>query len=761
MSYTICIAASQAYTPAACQYPNPAASSYDHEKSRPVSEKIALKSPDGKIELTVNIGDEISYSVSQSGVIVLDRSRIGMDLADGTKFGVTPKLVSKKIAVINNVIEAQFYRFNKFTDNCQELNLKFKGDYGVIFRVYDDGVAYRFYSMIGHDIDVSGELAEFNFDKDYLSYLAHSKGKKEQFAMSFQNFYSVKPFSEADTRLAFLPSTVDLGNGRKITITESDLESYPGMFLKVDSLPNKDINGSKYSLKGVFAPMPAELERTPKRFQEYVKSRSSILARVRGTRSFPWRILAITEKDTQLPVNNLVYALASPNRIGDCSWVKPGKVAWDWWNDCGLYDVDFKAGVNMDTYKYFIDFASRFGIEYIVLDAGWYNTSEGDLFKVVPELDLPVLVAYGKSKNVEIVLWAVLKVLDDQLEQACKYYSDLGIKGFKVDFLDRDDQMAVDMVYRVAEAAARHKLMLDFHGFYKPTGINRTFPNVVNFEGVFGLEELKWSTEKVMPEYDVTLPFIRMMAGPVDYTPGAMRNATKKDFAPIYSNPMSQGTRCHQLATYIVFDSPFTMLCDSPTLYEQNKECTEFIASIPMQYEETKILAGELAQYIVTARRHEQGCCTKSQCNNSQTAKSRCECEKSAESQCKCEKSEKSRCNNTKSAKSDCNCTESTKSQCECEKSDCKQCSEGAAPRAYGDAIWTIGGLTNWTARDIEIDLTFLEDGKTYTAIIFKDGPNAERQGADYAVERHTVNRNTKLKIHLASGGGFAIRIEP
>ena len=730
---------------------------------------LSVKSPDGKIVTNIYIDTLLSFSVKQDGVSVLERSCIGMKLSDGTEFGKSPKLVSKKVRVVNEVVNAQFYRFSKFNDNFQEIDLKFKGGYGVAFRIYNEGVAYRFHSEIDHEIEIAAETAEFNFDKDYLTYLAHSKGKKEQFFMSFQNFYSVKPLSEADTRLAFLPATVDLGGGRKLTITESDLESYPGMFLQVNrpdesnsgvssanvnsstlnsanvnsaTANNANVNSStkkpagenitngnptasasgqmsgKYSLTGVFAPIPSGLERNAKRLQEVVTGRSNILAKVNGNRTFPWRVLAITEKDTQLPVNNMVYALASPNRIGDCSWVKPGKVAWDWWNDWGLYNVGFKAGINQETYKYFIDFASRYGLEYVVLDEGWYNPAKGDLMTVVPELDLKELVEYGKGKNVGIVLWSVLKVLDDQLEEACKYYSELGIKGFKVDFLDRDDQVAVDMVYRVAGAAARHKLMLDFHGFYKPTGINRTFPNVVNFEGVFGLEELKWSTEKVMPEYDVTLPFIRMMAGPVDYTPGAMRNATKKDFVPIYSNPMSQGTRCHQLATYIVFDSPFTMLCDSPTLYEQNKECTEFIASIPMVYDETRILDGELAQYIITARRHE-----------------------------------------IPSAKGTApgNATEATPGYATGAPAGNAQNYVRISPADKTQTIWTVGGLTNWTARDITLDLSFLEAGKTYKVILFKDGINAEKQGADYTVEKLTVDRNTKLKIHMASGGGFAV----
>ena len=336
-----------------------------------------------------------------------------------------------------------------------------------------------------------------------------------------------------------------------------------------------------------------------------VVERADYMAKTKGTRSYPWRIWAVTEKDTDMPVNNLVYALASPNRIGDCSWVKTGKVAWDWWNDWGIYNVDFKAGINMDTYKYYIDFAADNRIEFVVLDEGWYNPGKGGMLTVIPELDLEELVRYGKSKGVDLILWTVFNVLDDQLEEACRKYSEMGINGFKVDFLDRDDQTAVEMAYRIAEMTAKYKLTLDLHGFYKPTGLNRTYPNIINYEAVFGMEEMKWSSvKKDMMEYDVTMPYIRMMAGPVDYTPGAMRNASKKDFKDIYYNPMSQGTRCHQLAAYVVHDSPLTMLADNPTIYKREQECTDFIVSIPNKgIMETRVLQGKMGEFIVTARK--------------------------------------------------------------------------------------------------------------------------------------------------------------
>lgn len=303
------------------------------------------------------------------------------------------------------------------------------------------------------------------------------------------------------------------------------------------------------------------------------------------------------------------------------------------------------------------------------------------MLTVIPELDLTELIAYGKSKGVEIVLWTVFNVLDSQLEAACKKYADMGIKGFKVDFLDRDDQTAVEMVYRIAEMTARYKLTLDLHGIYKPTGINRTYPHIINFESVFGMEEVKWTDIKNnMPLYDVTFPYIRMMAGPVDYTPGAMRNATKADWRAMYYTPASMGTRCHQLAAYIVHDSPFTMLCDAPTNYLNEQECVDFIASLPVEVDSTFIASGELGKYIVTVRKK--------------------------------------------------------------------------------DVNWYIGGMTNWDERDVQLDFSFLPEGMSYTAVLFKDGVNANKQAEDYRKETIRIDKDSRLTLHLASGGGFAMKLE-
>lgn len=634
--------------------------------------KYVLSSPDGTLKVEISAGNELAYQVMHGNDTILSHSNIGLVLENGTIVGKTPRITGERRRKIKDNIESPFYRFKEFVATGNELDLKLKGGFGIIFRAYNEGVAYRFYTTQSSDIIIKEEQAEFNFKEDYTAYLPYTTNDKKPMAMAYQNVYDIIPLSKAQPKLAFLPVTVDCGSV-KLTLLESDLEAYPGMFVQSQQ--------GKYGLKGVFAPYPAKTDFYPWRKQEYVTETTDFISRSRGSRSYPWRVLAITEKDTDMPVNNLVYALASPNRIGDTSWIKTGKVAWDWWNDWNLKGVPFKAGINMDTYKYYIDFASRNGLEFIVLDEGWYDPKSGDMLTVIPELDLTELIAYGKSKGVEIVLWTVFNVLDSQLEAACKKYADMGIKGFKVDFLDRDDQTAVEMVYRIAEMTARYKLTLDLHGIYKPTGINRTYPHIINFESVFGMEEVKWTDIKNnMPLYDVTFPYIRMMAGPVDYTPGAMRNATKADWRAMYYTPASMGTRCHQLAAYIVHDSPFTMLCDAPTNYLNEQECVDFIASLPVEVDSTFIASGELGKYIVTVRKK--------------------------------------------------------------------------------DVNWYIGGMTNWDERDVQLDFSFLPEGMSYTAVLFKDGVNANKQVEDYRKETIRIDKDSRLTLHLASGGGFAMKLE-
>ena len=626
-----------------------------------------LSSPDGRLNVEVSAsGSDVAYKLLFNKSVLMRDCKAGLDISSS---GRPVSFISSQKRKVNEGIESPFYRYSSFRNECNEINIKTNKEWNIIFRVYNDGIAYRFYSNTNNRVIINNEKADFSFVKDGTSYLAYTTNEKNPTAMAFQNIYTVKPLSQQRKQLAFLPVTVDCGTA-KVTLMESDLEAYPGMF----------VEPSGTTLKGVFAHYPKKMGFYPWRKQEYVAEHENYIAVTDGNRTYPWRVIAVTDKDTSMPENNLVYALASPNRIGDTAWISAGKVSWDWWNDWNLKGVPFKAGINMDTYKYYIDFASKNGLQYIILDEGWYESKSGDMLHSIPEINIPELIAYGNKKGVGIVLWTVFNVLDENLETICKKYSDMGIKGFKVDFMDRDDQTAVEMAYRIASVTAKYHLILDYHGFYKPTGMNRTYPNILNIESVFGMEEMKWNEDKKdMPMYDVTFPYIRMMCGPVDYTPGAMRNSSREDYRPVYNNPMSMGTRCHQLATYIVFDSPFTMLADAPSNYRGNEDCVDFISSLPDEIDYTKVLSGEIGKYIVTARKK--------------------------------------------------------------------------------DFNWFVGGMTNWDERDVTVDLSFLDKGVNYTAVLFKDGVNANKNAEDYEKDTILVNSERTLKIHLSSGGGFVMRL--
>ena len=561
-----------------------------------------VTSPNGKNEVTVD--DGLMMTVAHAGKTIVS---IKADQAyqlfpywenNVPTLGKYNSHVGKKkyagIKRMAETIQAPFYRQKKIQMKGNQMDLKLANGFGLQVRAYDEGVAYRFYNTNKKVTVITTETAEFCFPEDSKAWLAYSTNNEKPFAMAFQNYYDETLLSKAQDKYAFLPTTVDVGDV-KVTILESDLRAYPGMFLKADG----------HILKASFAKYPKKMAYYPWRGMSYVEETEDFMAKSTGARSYPWRVLAITENDTEMPVNNLVYALAEPNQIGDTSWIKPGKVAWDWWNDWNLKGVDFKAGINTRTYEYYIDFAAKNHIPYVVLDEGWYDSSKGDIMNPIADIDLQGLIDYGKAKGVSIVLWTVFNVLDEHLIEACEKYTKMGIKGWKIDFMDRNDQTAVEMAKRLAKTCAQYQLFVDYHGYFAPTGMNRTYPNILNYEGVFGMEEARWAKKDTdMPKYDVTFPYIRMMAGNVDFTPGAMRNGTKENWVECYQNPVSMGTRCHQLACYVIHDSPFTMLCDAPTNYEREQACVDIITSIPDTFEDTKIIKGVIGSYIISARRN-------------------------------------------------------------------------------------------------------------------------------------------------------------
>ncbi|MBR5703390.1 MAG: glycoside hydrolase family 97 catalytic domain-containing protein [Bacteroidales bacterium] len=562
-----------------------------------------LQSPSGELKVEVAAGKTLTWSVEMNGTRVLQPSTVSMALEDGTVFGKDMKSVKSQRASVNRTVTPVVYRQEKVQDAYNQLTLKLK-EYSVVFRAYDGGAAYRFVAARKAPFNVAAEQAEFNLGQDARGYIPYTRKRADniecQFFTSFESLYSHIRLSEWESdRLAFLPVTLDVADGMKVCITESDLLNYPGMYLS-----NQDKDAS---MEAVFAPYPKDIEQGGHNLlQGLVRTRENYIARAAASEAFPWRIVIVAKEDKDLLTCDLPWLLGrEPAKDLDFSWVKPGKVAWDWWNAWNIYGVDFKSGVNNDTYKYYIDFASKNGIEYVILDEGWAVNKKADLFQVVPEIDLPKLCKYAEKKNVGLILWAGYWAFNKDMERACREYSEMGVKGFKVDFMDRDDQPMVDFYRRAAETAAKYHLILDFHGAFKPAGLQRTWPNVVNFEGVFGLENAKnpGKVEKDFVNYELTIPFVRLVAGPSDYTQGAMRNATKRNFRYVSSEAMSQGTRCRQLAEYVIFDAPLTMLCDSPSNYLQEKECLSFIAGVPTVWDETLALEGKAEEYVAIARR--------------------------------------------------------------------------------------------------------------------------------------------------------------
>ena len=662
-------------------------------------QSLTLASPDGRLVAHIWTDDVVvHYYVYLGDIQLLRPSLIDIEHSQGGKTfdALTVRKVTRR--TIDETVASPFTRQATMRNHCNELTLHLKEGLSLVFRAYNEGIAYRFV-WEGKPGRVNKEKVDYNFYGDWTVTVPYVKfdslryeeqyrpsfenhytkltlHREVQYSTSFESQYTTLPLSQLDqSRLCFLPLMVHCDNGVKVCITESALLDYPGLYLHG--------TGGR-PLVGDHAPLPRRVEQGGhNNLQLLVRERKDYIAEMDRGKVFPWRIMMVGT-DTEIAMNNLSYLLAEPSRVDDISWIKPGKVAWEWWNCFNISGVDFPAGVNNDTYKHYIDFASKYGIEYVILDEGWAVNGEADLFQVVPEIDLPMLVQYAKERNVGIILWAGYYAFERDMERVCKHYSQMGIKGFKIDFMDRDDQLAVDFYRRAAEMCAKHHLLVDFHGAFKPAGFTHTYPNVLNFEGVFGLEQMKWAPTTVdQMRYDCEIPFIRQAAGPMDYTQGAMLNGGKWNYHPCWMEPMSQGTRCHQLALYIVLESPLNMLCDSPTHYDREPDYTRFVAEIPTVWDETRVLQGEVGEYIVTARRK----------------------------------------GNT----------------------------------------WYIGGITNWTERDVEIDFEELQSDSatqplSYSVTLYTDGINAHRKGSDYKLSTFHSPLST-LKVHLAPGGGFVIKI--
>jgi len=554
-----------------------------------LGEEYVLVSPGGKTRVVVTLDKKAGILAA---CYFLDKAMttlgpIGMETGDGKILGSSAKVRTVNRRSVDEWITPVVAQKRKqISDRFAEMEILFREPFRLVFRAYDDGVAYRIKTDIDGEIEVKSEQAAFSFPADEKLFIPTDVSMFTHSERSYQNL-SLSEISP-DT-LSSVPFMVDRKDGVKILITESDLEDYPGLYVF-------GTNGNTLNVK--FPPYVLT--------EKLVRDRNirpvtvaGYIAKTRGTRYFPWRVIAFAAEDRDIIGNDIVYRLASPCRLDDTSWIKPGKVAWDWWNANNNKGVPFRSGVNNDTYRYYIDFASQYGLQYIILDEGWSKPS--DLFEMNPSVNVPELCKYAQSKGVDIILWCLWNALDKDLDKALDQFKAWDVKGIKVDFMQRDDQAMVNYYWKISKAAAEHHLLVDFHGAYKPCGLERTYPNMLTREGVKGLEHNKWSAD-ITPDHDCTLPFIRMFAGPMDYTPGAMRNSEENNFKADFNRPMSQGTRCHQLGLYVVFESPLQMLADAASAYLREKECMEFLSAVPSVWDETKPLAGKVGDYVAVAR---------------------------------------------------------------------------------------------------------------------------------------------------------------
>ncbi len=637
------------------------------------ADTLRLHSPSGKISVHVWMNKQLQYEVLMGDKVIVEPSAIDFLLNKNRSLSANNSIQSSAIKKVNEQIISPVPEKRKLiADVYNQLSVAFKQPYKVEFRAYDDGVAYRIQTQFKDTILVDNEVAEIRFPGTPSAWFPQVQKREDAdiFHTSFEEEYPLRKLDSIPAGvMGYSPVLVSLESGVKIGLTESDLYDYPGMFIG-------GTGGAAF--KGVFAPYPLQEESTGGLYPELkVTKRADYIAKTAGTRSFPWRAFLISAQDKELPGNDLVYRLAPPSRIGDASWVKPGKLTDEWIIDINLFNVPFKAGLNTASYKFYIDFAKRFGFDRIMMDAGWSDNN--DLFKINPNINMDTLVAYAKQQGIKLSMWTLSMTLERQLDSALAQFRKWGVDFIMTDFMDRDDQRMVNFYYRVARACAENKIMIMYHGAFPPKGFNRTYPNAVAREGVLGSEFDTWSG-RVTPGHDVTLPFTRMLAGGFDYEPGILNNTIQKIPRPVAGFTFSPGTRCHQLAMFIVYDNVMQIFSGNPSEGMREPEFMQLLGGLPTAWDETIILDAKVGEYIISARK--KG-------NN-----------------------------------------------------------------------WFVAGMNDWTEKDTTIKLDFLGSG-SYKATICMDGVNADRYAADYIIQKDVpVQNNDEMKIHLAPGGGFLIRLD-
>jgi len=627
---------------------------------------IDLVSPDGNIKVAVTIADKIYYTISGGGKELLTKNHMALELSKGVTLGTNPRLLNVSRSKGDEVIKPYVpLKYSAVTNQYNSVVLSFKGDYKVEFRAFQDGVAYRFITSKKGDIEVVNEDFTVNFADDYLLHLQQTAGFKTSSEEEYSHIQASSWALEAN--MSSLPVLIDTKETYKVLISESGLLDYPGMFLK---------STGKNGATGTFSKCPLEFGADGDRSLKFTKM-ADYIAKTSGSRDFPWRYFLITKDDKQLIENTMTLKLAPKSAIDDLSWLVPGQASWEWWNDASPYgpDVNFVSGYNLATYKYYIDFASKYGIRYIVMDEGWARSTT-DPYTPNPDVDVKEIIRYGKEKNVSVILWLTWLTVHNNMG-VFKTFNEWGVKGVKIDFMDRSDQWMVNYYENVVKEAAKHHIFVDFHGAFKPAGMEYKYPNLISYEGVRGLEQM----EGCKPANSIYLPFIRNAVGPMDFTPGAMINMQPEVYRAARPNAAGMGTRVSQLAMYVVFESGLQMLADNPTLYYKSADCTEFISHVPTTWDETKALAATVGQFVVVAKR----------------------------------KADK----------------------------------------------WFVGGLNDQSEREITIDFSFLENGKSYTMTYFEDGINAGRQAMDYRKKTIQVKAGDKFTFRMARNGGFAAGLEP
>ena len=637
------------------------------------AETFRLRAPAEALEAVIRADDTLTLEVRFRGRAVVRTPPIGLDVDGHLRANALPRLSGSARRKVDETIRPTVAEKRAvIPDRYNELRLSFGPKLAVTFRAYDDGVAYRFETAIDGEVLVRNENAGLRLAKDDTIWIALVNCRKEPGVDCFQssyeeNYQQLAAQSVPDGRLGYLPITVQPA-GAYLGFTESDLRDYPGLWLR--HVPGEP------ALASDFARYPLEEQVSGGEFrQSLVTRRADYLARTTGTRTFPWRVMMVSADAAGLLGNDLVYRLASPLELQDVSWIRPGQSTEEWITSRLLHGVDFKSGLNTETYRFYIDFAAEYGVEYMMFDAGWSDADDNT--KLNPAIDVPGLIAYANGKGVGVLLWNEANALARNLEQALDRYAAWGARGIMVDFMDRDDQPMLRFQERIAREAAKRHLVVNLHGVAKPTGLQRSYPNLLTREAVLGHEYNMWS-DRATPDHALTIPFVRMLAGPMDWEGGAMLNGTQKTFRVVGELPMSQGTRTQQLAQYVIYDSPLQYLAGTPSDYRAAPEFTRFLGGIPTTWDETRPLQGAIGDYVVVARRK-------------------------------------------------------------------------------GDT-WYVAAMTDWTARKIEVPLSFLGPSE-YTATVVADGMNADRYAADYKIESHTVGPRASLLIELAPGGGYVARL--